>query len=80
MDDKWRDFDNGIFERKTAFDVGQLHKKLGAILESLKKSENVDKMFENVDKKDMKSGSMSTINMQFNTKTNEVKVFTQATD
>uniref|UniRef100_A0A7S3CJU0 Uncharacterized protein n=1 Tax=Strombidium rassoulzadegani TaxID=1082188 RepID=A0A7S3CJU0_9SPIT len=37
-------------------------------------------MFDHVEKEDMKSGSMATINMQFNTLTNEVKVSSDALD
>jgi hypothetical protein len=40
----------------------------------------MNEMFDHVDKEDMQDGTMTTINMQFDTKNNLVKVATDAKD
>jgi hypothetical protein len=80
LDDKWRAFDQNIFKTKSQFDSGLLHKRLGAILKSLKDPENMNQMFDHVEESDMKAGAMTSINMQFNTQTNEVKVSSGGND
>lgn len=40
----------------------------------------MNEMFDGVEKSDMHDGTMASINMQFNTKTNEVKVSTESVD
>ena len=80
LGDKFKEFDQSIFANKDAFETGLLHKRLGAILNSLKNPDNMNEMFDHVDSEDMHDGTMTSFNMQFNTKTNEVRVSTEAVD
>ena len=80
LDEKWKEFDQNIFQEKNQFDTQLLHQRLQAILDSLKKPEQLRDIFGDVQSEDLQSGSLSTINMQFNTDTNEVKVTSEAVD